>query len=175
LHCITVCLFSQPARRGRAAEPPHPRRLRVHFLFMLPTLWIVSASPEYRSFLKPFGQALHREEGVNAGDGKKAGAVLGRHWPATPAAWETGRSGSERKPGGELQRVMRRYRLANTPPEKRKFLRKSQLWSKDFTAKLFCNVEFWIERLPKLIEHQPEFERLAAAGGSLLPRRRPSD
>jgi hypothetical protein len=34
---------------------------------------------------------------------------------------------------------------------KRKFLRKSQLWSQDFTAKLFCNVEFWLERLPKLI------------------------
>jgi hypothetical protein len=53
--------------------------------------------------------------------------------------------------------------LANTPPEKRKYLRKSQLWSKDFTAKLFCNVEFWLacppqlaerrrERLPKLID-----------------------
>jgi len=41
--------------------------------------------------------------------------------------------------------------MANTPPEKRKFLRKSQLWSEDFTAKLFCNVEFWVERLPKLI------------------------
>jgi hypothetical protein len=25
------------------------------------------------------------------------------------------------------------------------------MWSQDFTAKLFCNVEFWIERLPKLI------------------------
>jgi len=27
----------------------------------------------------------------------------------------------------------------------------SQLWSEDFTAKLFCKVEFWLERLPKLI------------------------
>jgi hypothetical protein len=51
----------------------------------------------------------------------------------------------------QLRRIMRRYRWANTPPEKRKFLRKSQLWSQEFTAKLFCNVEFWIERLPKLI------------------------
>ena len=51
----------------------------------------------------------------------------------------------------KLRRVMRRYRLANTPLEKRKFLRKSQLWSEDFTAKLFCNVEFWLDRLPKLI------------------------
>jgi hypothetical protein len=51
----------------------------------------------------------------------------------------------------KLRRVMRRYLLANAPPEKRKFLRKSQLWSQDFTAKLFCNVEFWLERLPKLI------------------------
>lgn len=40
-----------------------------------------------------------------------------------------------------------RYRVANTKPEKRKFLRKSQLWSQEFTAKLFCNVEFWIERM----------------------------
>ena len=35
----------------------------------------------------------------------------------------------------------------------------SQLWSEDFTAKLFCNVEFWIERLPQLIKPQPEFEQ----------------
>ena len=61
------------------------------------------------------------------------------------------------------------------PPEKRKFLRKSQLWSEDFTAKLFCNVEFWLERLPKLIEHQPEFQRPVSAGGDgLLPRTRPA-
>jgi hypothetical protein len=44
----------------------------------------------------------------------------------------------------QIRRIMRRYRWANTPPEKRKFLRKSQLWSQDFTAKLFCNVEFWL-------------------------------
>ncbi len=75
----------------------------------------------------------------------------------------------------KLRRVMRRYRLANTPPEKRKFLRKSQLWSEDFTAKLFCTVEFWLERLPKLIETQPEFERPVAAVRGLLPRVRPSD
>ena len=59
----------------------------------------------------------------------------------------------------KLRRVMRRYRVANTPPEKRKYLRKSQLWSEDFTAKLFCTVEFWIEHLPKLIGPQPEFKR----------------
>ncbi len=46
---------------------------------------------------------------------------------------------------------MRPYRLANTPQEKRKFLRKSQPWAGDLTAKLVCNVEFWLERLPKLI------------------------
>jgi len=66
--------------------------------------------------------------------------------------------------GLKLRRVMRRYRLANTSQEKRKYMRKSQLWSDDFTAKLFCNVEFWLERLPKLIEHQPEFERSVATG-----------
>jgi hypothetical protein len=56
------------------------------------------------------------------------------------------------KAAAQLRRFMRRYRWANTPPEKRKFLRRSQLWSQDFTAKLFCNVEFWIERVPKLLE-----------------------
>ena len=45
----------------------------------------------------------------------------------------------------QIRRFIRRYRWANTPPEKRKFLRKSQLRSQDFTAKLFCNVEQWLE------------------------------
>ena len=74
----------------------------------------------------------------------------------------------------QIRRTMRRYRWANTPPEKRKCLRKSQLWSQDFTAKLFCNVEFWLERLPKLIEPDLEFERPVAEEGSLLSRRRPA-
>jgi hypothetical protein len=52
----------------------------------------------------------------------------------------------------KLRRVMRGHRLANTSPEKRKYLGKSQLCSEDLTAKLFCNVEFWLERFPKLIE-----------------------
>jgi hypothetical protein len=64
---------------------------------------------------------------------------------------------------------MRRYRLANTPPEKRKYLRKSQLWSEDFTTKLFCNVEFWLERLPTLIgvsESSSKGSRVAKPGAS---------
>ena len=32
---------------------------------------------------------------------QKPGRYWGVDWPGTPAAWETGRSGSERKPGGE--------------------------------------------------------------------------
>jgi hypothetical protein len=51
----------------------------------------------------------------------------------------------------KLRRVMRRYRVAKTPPEKRRFLRKSQLWSEEFTAKLFCNVEAWVDRMADLI------------------------
>jgi hypothetical protein len=70
---------------------------------------------------------------------------------------------------------MRRYRWANTAPEKREFLRMSQLRSQELTAKLFCNVELWLGHLPKLIAPQPEFERPVAAAGSLLPRARPSD
>ena len=44
----------------------------------------------------------------------------------------------------KLRRMVRRYRVANTPMEKRRFLRKSQLWSEEFTAKLFCDVESWV-------------------------------
>jgi hypothetical protein len=44
-----------------------------------------------------------------------------------------------------------------------------------FTAKLFCDVEFWVERLPKLIEAQPEFERAVADGQSPVRQPRPSD
>jgi hypothetical protein len=51
----------------------------------------------------------------------------------------------------QLRRLIRRYRWASTRPEKRKFLRKSQLWSQEFKAKVICNAEFWIERLPRLI------------------------
>jgi hypothetical protein len=63
------------------------------------------------------------------------------------------------------RRVMRRYRLANSPPEKRKYLRKSQLWSQDFTAKLFCNVEFWIERPPKLVGPLENIEIMSQNSG----------
>jgi hypothetical protein len=58
--------------------------------------------------------------------------------------------------------------LANTLPEKRKFLRKSQLWSEDFTAKLFCNVEFWVERLPRLI-YLSEFTAVVVPNSGLHP------
>jgi hypothetical protein len=51
------------------------------------------------------------------------------------------------KQADQVRRWIRRYRWANTPPEKRRFLRKSQLWSQEFTAKVFCNVEFWLECL----------------------------
>jgi len=119
------------------------------------------------------GQALHGEKGGNAGAGTKAGAVLGRGWPGTPAAWETGRS--ECKPLA-ASRNHRRSTADFTDFADWKKLTKlredagsqrsdfpisrfqisafaflSQLWSEDFTAKLFCNVEFWIERLAKLI------------------------
>ena len=73
----------------------------------------------------------------------------------------------------KLRRVMRRYRVANTPPEKRKFLRKSQLWSEDFTAKLFCNVEFWRERLPELIGPSESLSKaswMARPGGRKFDR-----
>ena len=57
----------------------------------------------------------------------------------------------------QIWRFIRRYRWANARPEKRTFLRKSQLWPQDFTDKLFCNVEFWRERLLKLFDAEPFF------------------
>jgi hypothetical protein len=53
--------------------------------------------------------------------------------------------------GEQIRRLMGRYLCANTAPEKRRYLRRSQLRSEDFTAKLICNVHFWIERVPELI------------------------
>jgi hypothetical protein len=94
---------------------------------------------------------------------------LGCHWAQEFAVWKAGSSGSDGKTGYAI--AARHEAIIcgeHAPPEKRKFLRKSQLWSYGFTAKLFCNVEFWLERLPKLIETQPEFERPVAARGSLL-------
>jgi hypothetical protein len=65
---------------------------------------------------------------------------LGRHWAATPAAWETGA-----EVGGQRSDFpISKFQLSA-------FVLTSQLWSQDFTAKLFCNVEFWLERLPKLM------------------------
>ena len=61
-----------------------------------------SLFPLFSPVQKLLRQAIHGEEGGNAGDGTKAGPVLGRDWPGTPAAWETGRSGSDRKPGREI-------------------------------------------------------------------------
>jgi len=88
-------------------------------------------------FLRP---ALYGEERGHAGVGTKAGPVLGCDWQATPAAWET-----RADVGGQRSDFpISQFQLSA-------FVLTSQLWSEDFTAKLFCNVEFWLERLPKLI------------------------
>jgi hypothetical protein len=60
---------------------------------------------------------------------------------------------AERREAVELSRhgLQMFQEMGTPPPENRKFLRKNQLWSYDFTTKVFCNVEFWLERLPKLI------------------------
>jgi hypothetical protein len=51
----------------------------------------------------------------------------------------------------QLRRFIRRYRWANTAPEKRRWLRKGGLFTWEFSVKLYCNVDFWLERLPRLI------------------------
>jgi hypothetical protein len=58
----------------------------------------------------------------------------------------------------QLRRFIRRYRRANTPPEKRRWLFKGSgaNASKGFSVKLYCNADFWIERLAGLIGKLPE-------------------
>lgn len=55
----------------------------------------------------------------------------------------------------QLRRFIRRYRRAKTPPEKRRWLFKGGLCSKEFSVKLYCNVDFWLERLPWLLGNFP--------------------
>jgi len=65
----------------------------------------------------------------------------------------------------KLRRVMRRYRMAACTKGKRAKLRKGQLFTQDFTVKLFAGVEFWMERLPALPGSAP---RLRQAGARRL-------
>jgi hypothetical protein len=57
------------------------------------------------------------------------------------------------------------YGMANGAPEKRGKMRKGQLFSPDFTVKLFAGIEFWMEPLPALLGSAP---RLRQAGAKLL-------
>jgi hypothetical protein len=52
-----------------------------------------------------------------------------------------------------LRRVIRRYRVSKTAPEKRKLLlRWREMWcGEEFAVKLLCNVECWRERLERLV------------------------
>jgi len=65
----------------------------------------------------------------------------------------------------KLRRMMRRYRMATCPKEKRAKMRKGQLFSRDFTVKLFAGVEFWMERILALLGSAP---RLRQAGARRL-------
>jgi hypothetical protein len=50
------------------------------------------------------------------------------------------------KQGYMIRRTIERYQRAKTKPERRKFLRRDL-----FSAKLYCNADYWVERLLKLI------------------------
>jgi len=58
----------------------------------------------------------------------------------------------------QIRRLIRRHRRATTPPEKRKWLFKGSgsNAAKGFTQKHYCNAEFWIERLVRLLGPFPE-------------------
>ena len=51
----------------------------------------------------------------------------------------------------QLRRVFRRYRRANTPPEKRRFIDRRQFRDQEFTVNAYCDASYWLERIPKLI------------------------
>lgn len=69
-----------------------------------------------------------------------------------------------------LRRTIRRHRRANTPPKRRKFLRSDQ-----FSAKLYCDADFWIARLPALIgpfrDREPELVRVHESARPKRPRK----
>lgn len=58
----------------------------------------------------------------------------------------------------QLRRFIRRHRRAITPPEKRKWLFKGSgsNAAKGFTQKHYCNADFWMERLPRLLGPLPK-------------------
>jgi len=62
------------------------------------------------------------------------------------------------------RRIIRRSFNA-CPKEKRAKMRKGQLFSRDFTVKLFAGVEFWMERILALLGSAP---RLRQAGARRL-------
>jgi hypothetical protein len=69
----------------------------------------------------------------------------GRFWGVigrknVPFGKEEDREVSAKEPV-QIRRLIRRYRWASTPPEKRKFLRKSQLWSQDKYLDLLRQIE----------------------------------
>lgn len=53
----------------------------------------------------------------------------------------------------QLRRFIRRHRRANTKPENRRWLRKGSASDaeKGFTVKHYCNADFWLAALPRLI------------------------
>ncbi len=51
----------------------------------------------------------------------------------------------------QLRRVFRRYRRANTPPEKRRFIDHRQFRDVEFTVNAYCDASYWLERIPKLV------------------------
>jgi hypothetical protein len=54
-----------------------------------------------------------------------------------------------------LRRAMRCYRLSVRSRGQKRLMRRGQLYSPDFTVKLFAGVEFWMERLTALIGSVP--------------------
>jgi hypothetical protein len=55
----------------------------------------------------------------------------------------------------QLRRCVRRHRRANTPPEKRKFIRRGQFKAPEFTLNFFCDATFWMDRLERLLGRLP--------------------
>jgi hypothetical protein len=93
-----------------------------------------------------------------------------RNWSTSPAGFGASLAGNTCPLGNEVRDLRsevggQRSDFPVSGFQISAFAFASQLWAEDFTAKLFCNVEFWLERLPKLIGAAKDLSKITWGHG----------